>query len=263
MNRIDALFKSKKKNILSVYFTAGFPDLNDTTRVLKLLENSGADLVEIGMPYSDPLADGEVIQQSGSAALKNGMNIQVLFQQLETIREEVKIPLVLMGYLNPVMQYGIEKFCAAANSVGVDGLILPDLTLDMYESQLKETFEKYNLRNVLLVTPKTSDERIQRIDALSSGFLYAVSASTTTGNAAANLNAQQQYFEKLNALTLKNPFLIGFGISNHQLFENACRYASGAIIGSAFIKHIAANPNLETSIPTFINSIIHDNSATK
>ncbi|MES2622403.1 MAG: tryptophan synthase subunit alpha [Bacteroidota bacterium] len=255
MNRIDHLFQTKPNNILSVYCTAGFPQLNDTVRVLKLLQDAGADMIEIGMPYSDPLADGPVIQQSSTTALSNGMNLRLLFEQLRAVRAQIRIPLILMGYLNPVMQYGFENFCRDAAGVGIDGLILPDLTPEVYETEYRAVFEKYNLKNILLVTPRTSDERIRRTDELSSGFVYAVAASSTTGNAVADTEKQQQYFAHLKAMKLKNPFIIGFGISTHAHFENACKYASGAIVGSAFIKHISANPDLEKSIPAFIQSI--------
>ncbi len=255
MNRIDHLFQTKPNNILSVYCTAGFPQLNDTVRVLKLLQDAGADMIEIGMPYSDPLADGPVIQQSSTTALSNGMNLRLLFEQLRAVRAQIRIPLILMGYLNPVMQYGFENFCRDAAGVGIDGLILPDLTPEVYETEYRAVFEKYNLKNIPLVTPRTSDERIRRTDELSSGFVYAVAASSTTGNAVADTEKQQQYFAHLKAMKLKNPFIIGFGISTHAHFENACKYASGAIVGSAFIKHISANPDLEKSIPAFIQSI--------
>jgi tryptophan synthase alpha chain len=258
MNRIDTLFQTKQHDILSVYCTAGFPKLNDTMRVLKLLQEQGVDMIEIGMPYSDPLADGEVIQQSSTVALSNGMNMRTLFAQLKAVRSQINIPLILMGYMNPVMQYGIENFCRDAAATGIDGLILPDLTPEVYEAEYHAVFEKYKLKNVLLVTPRTSDERIRKIDALSSGFVYAVAASSTTGNAVVDTEKQKQYFVRLKNMGLKNPFIIGFGIATNAHFRNACNYASGAIVGSAFIKHIASQPDLETSIPAFIQSIQHD-----
>ncbi len=255
MNRIDKLFQSKHQNILSVYCTAGFPQLNDTLRVLKLLQDAGADMIEIGMPYSDPLADGVVIQQSSTAALHNGMSLSALFEQLKEVRSHIHIPLILMGYLNPVLQYGFENFCRDAARIGMDGLILPDLTPEIYEAEYQPLFKKYDLKNIMLVTPRTSEERIRRIDALSSGFVYAVAASSTTGNAVNDTSKQQQYFERIKSMKLKNPFIIGFGISTHEHFANACNYAAGAITGSAFIKHISVNPDLEKSIPAFIQSI--------
>ncbi len=263
MNRIDTLFKTKPNNILSVYCTAGFPQLNHTARVLQLLQNAGADMIEIGMPYSDPLADGPVIQQSSTTALSNGMNLRTLFEQLKEVRSQIHIPLILMGYLNPVLQYGFENFCRDAAGIGIDGLILPDLTPEVYETQYQSIFEKYKLKNILLVTPRTSDERIRKIDSLTNGFVYAVASSSTTGNAVTDTEKQQQYFAHLKAMNLKNPFIIGFGISTYAHFNNACKYAAGAIVGSAFIKHISANPDLEKSIPSFIQSIQHDYTTAK
>jgi tryptophan synthase alpha chain len=258
MNRIDTLFKTKPANILSVYCTAGFPALGDTLRVLGLLQDAGADMIEIGMPYSDPLADGVVIQQSSTAALQNGMNMKTLFAQLKEVRSHIGIPLVLMGYLNPVLQYGFENFCRDAAAIGLDGLILPDLTPEVYEAEYQPLLGKYGLKNIMLVTPRTADERIRKIDSLSSGFLYAVAASSTTGNAVTDTEKQQQYFARLQSMGLKNKIVIGFGIATREHFENACKYAAGAITGSAFIKHISANPDLGKSIPKFIQSIKPD-----
>ena len=212
-------------------------------------------MIEVGMPYSDPLADGVVIQQSSTVALQNGMNLKTLFEQLKDVRKQIHVPLVIMGYLNPVMQYGFENFCRDAAATGIDGLILPDLTPEVYETEYRDVIEKYNLKNILLVTPRTTDERVRKMDAISSGFIYAVAASSTTGNTVADGEKQQRYFEHLKEMKLKNPFIIGFGISTHEHFENACKYASGAIVGSAFIKHISANADLENSIPTFVQSI--------
>lgn len=255
MNRIDALFANKKNDILSVYFTAGFPQLDDTSLILNELQRSGADMVEIGIPFSDPLADGPVIQESSSKAIENGMTIPVLFSQLKGIRERINIPLVLMGYLNPVMQFGIEKFCAAAMEVGIDGLILPDLPPEIYEQQYKELFHQYGLKNILLVTPSTSDDRIKQLDKLSEGFLYAVSSSATTGGGQVDANKQQVYFQRLKNLGLKNPVMIGFGISNATQFRNACSHASGAIVGSAFIRKIAESKDLSISINEFVAAL--------
>lgn len=261
MNRIDKLFAEKRGNLLSVYCTAGFPKLGDTVTIIKLLESAGADLIEIGIPFSDPLADGPVIQQSGQTALNNGMTLKVLFDQLKGIRKDVSIPLILMGYYNTMLQFGVEQFCLAAEEVGIDGLIIPDLPMEEYEEKYKQLFGKHNLRNVLLVTPRTADERIAKIDGLSEGFVYAVSSSSTTGNAVSNEQQQQNYFKRLGSLKLRNPVMIGFGISSHAQFVNACKYASGAIIGSAFIKHISQGKKLEESIPQFIKQIKYDRSA--
>jgi tryptophan synthase alpha chain len=256
MNRIDELFRQKKSGILSVYFTAGFPHLNDTVTVISALEQAGVDLIEIGMPFSDPLADGPVIQQSSTAALKNGMNICILFEQLRHIRSKVNIPLVLMGYMNPVLQYGAEAFCRDAASCGIDGLILPDMPPEIYETQYRYLFEQHGLHNILLITPRTTDERIGYIDALSSGFIYAVASSATTGNSETDVAAQQAYFRRIAALNLRNPVMIGFGISNRNQFENACQYASGAVIGTAFIRKIAdASTDIENKISEFVSGI--------
>jgi tryptophan synthase alpha chain len=255
VNRIDALFKSKREGILSVYCTAGFPQLNDTLPVLKLLQDSGVDMIEIGMPYSDPLADGVVIQQSSTTALHNGMNLRILFEQVKEVRKQIHVPLILMGYLNPVLQYGFENFCRDAAALGIDGLILPDLTPEIYEAEYQSILAKYNLKNIMLVTPRTSEARIRKIDSLSAGFVYAVAASSTTGNAITDITQQQQYFSRLKDMQLKNPFIIGFGISTHAHFRNACNYAAGAIVGSAFIKHLSANTDLAASIPSFIQGI--------
>ncbi len=258
MNRIGELFSDKKKNILSIYFTAGFPSLNDTVRIIQLLEKSGVDMIEIGIPFSDPLADGPVIQSSSAKALQNGMNLHVLMSQLKEIRNTVKIPLVLMGYLNPVLQYGIEQFCKDAEVSGIDGLIIPDLPLDIYENKYHELFNRHNLNNILLVTPRTDEARIKKIDSLSEGFIYAVSSSSTTGNLKSGLLQLENYFQRLNKMNLKNPLMIGFGISNHKQFLHACQFASGAIIGSAFIKHLEQHTDLEKSIPQFISAILND-----
>lgn len=253
-NRITRLFKSGKKNLLNIYFTAGFPNLEDTIPIIKALEKSGADIVEIGMPYSDPLADGPTIQESSTRALKNGMSINKLFEQLAQIRKEVSIPIILMGYLNPVLQYGIEKFCEKAAEVGVDGFILPDLPMAEYEEFYKNIFIKNQLSNIFLVTPQTSDSRLKKIDELSDGFIYAVSSDSTTGNNK-NLKDAESYFKKLKAANLKNPIMIGFNINDHSSFSYACQYAEGGIIGSAFIKMLSKSKDLESDIPKFIRFI--------
>ena len=255
MNRIDQLFKEKKKSVLNVYCTAGYPHLNSTAEVLTSLQEHGADLVEIGMPYSDPLADGPVIQQSNMVALENGMSIAVLFDQLKSIRHTIHLPIILMGYMNPIMQFGLEKFCEAAASVGVDGIILPDLPMYEFEIEYKQLFEKHNLRFIFLVTPETGEDRIRKIDSLCSGFLYAVSSSSTTGNNKA-IEDQSAYFKKLQDMHLKNPILVGFGIKDKSTFQSACQYTNGAIIGSAFIKALAGKVSIDDTTKEFLNSVL-------
>ena len=256
MNRIKKLFEDKSGNILSVYFTAGYPNLNDTRPIIKALTDNGADIIEVGMPFSDPLADGPVIQKSNDIALKNGMNIKLLFKQLADIRKETDIPLLLMGYLNPVIQYGIEEFCDRAEETGIDGLILPDLPVYIYLKEYKQIFEKHNLSIVFLVAPETNDERIMEIDRISNGFIYIVSSSSTTGIREDIESKQVEYFKRIENLRLKNPRLIGFGISNHKTFMRACEFGNGAIIGSAFIKALG-NPDtdLEEKVKNFLHAI--------
>lgn len=261
MTRIEELFKRKQQKVLNVYCTAGFPKLESTLEVMKALQNNGADLIELGMPYSDPLADGEVIQQSGAVALQNGMTIAKLFEQLKDMRSPdsplgvVSIPVILMGYMNPVLQYGFENFCAKAAEVGIDGLILPDLPMYEYESEYGEIIKKYNLNLIFLVTPETKDERVRKIDALSSGFLYAVSSSSTTGNNK-DISEQESYFKKLYDMNLKNPILVGFGIKDKQTFEAACKYTNGAIIGSAYIKALGNGQDINAATEDFLQTII-------
>ncbi|WP_026464869.1 tryptophan synthase subunit alpha [Adhaeribacter aquaticus] len=254
-NRLTRLFQEKKENLLNVYFTAGFPELESTGTILKTLEKSGADMIEIGMPYSDPMADGPTIQASNTVALKNGMSIRKLLLQLEEVRNEVEVPIILMGYLNPVMQYGIERFCAEASRVGVDGLILPDLPLHDYEELYRPFFERHNLSVIFLITPQTPEERIRKIDNLTNSFIYMVSSASTTGNKVGGDEKQIQYFERIQSLKLQNPKLIGFGISDRGSFELACKYAEGAIIGSAFIKVIQEKENLEQNIEKYIREV--------
>jgi len=251
-NRITSLFKRKDENILSIYFTAGYPELNDTLEIIIQLEKSGADLVEIGMPFSDPVADGRVIQQSSETALKNGMTVHLLFDQLKEIRKKVSIPLILMGYLNPVLQYGIEDFCKKCKEIGIDGTIIPDLPLEIYETEYKEIFEQNSLSNIFLVTPQTSDERIRKIDVLSTGFIYLVSSSSTTGVKGAVNEEQLSYFERILTMNLRSKRLIGFGIYDKSSFEKASGYANGAIIGSAFVKALEGEGKIETKVNDFM-----------
>ena len=256
MSRIDQMFADKKQDVLNVYFTAGFPALNSTVAIMKSLQDAGADMIELGMPYSDPLADGPVIQSSGTIALANGMTIHKLFEQLKNFRNEIRLPVLLMGYMNPVIQYGFENFCRDASAVGVDGLILPDLPMFEYEKEYGALISQYNLDFVFLVTPETEEARVIKLDQLSSGFLYAVSSSSTTGKDAA-LSDQEKYFKRLQSMKLKNPVLIGFGIRDKVSFSKACSYANGAIIGTAFIKVLedATEGEIPSRTKTFINSL--------
>jgi tryptophan synthase alpha chain len=255
MNRIHQLFQSKNKEILSIFYTAGFPTLNDTARIAKSLQKAGADIIEIGIPFSDPVADGPTIQASNKTALDNGMNVKLLLKQVTEIRKSVSIPIILMGYLNPVLQYGIEKFVKDASAAGVDGLILPDMPLDIYQQEYKEMFEKANLTNTFLISPTTSDDRIRKIDAVTNGFIYAVSASSTTGAKTEFATEQIEYFERLKKMKLNNPFLIGFGISNNETFSKASSYCRGAIVGSAFINLLKESGDLDLDITSFIHRI--------
>ena len=255
MSRLQALFANKKERVLNVYFTAGYPQLDSTTTIIQALQNNGADIIELGMPYSDPLADGPVIQESGNIALQNGMTIAVLFEQLKKIKGQINIPIILMGYMNPVLQYGFEKFCADASAVGVDGLILPDLPEYEFEMEYGAIIKKYSLDFVFLVTPETSTERIQQLDNLSTGFLYAVSSSATTGKDK-DFNSVEKYLEQLQSMQLKNPVLVGFGIKDRNTFESACKYANGAIIGTAFIKALEGSTNINETVKEFINAVI-------
>lgn len=256
MNRLNTLFQQKQENVLSVFCTAGFPELNSIVPVLEELQNNGVDLVEIGMPFSDPTADGPVIQYSNTIAISNGMQLKELFAQLKGIRAKIHIPLVLMGYINPALQYGIDNFLRDAHACGIDGVIIPDLPLYEYEKFYKEKFDAYQLKNIFLVTPQTSEERIRKIDDLSDAFIYVVSSNAITGGSIEMEAQQQKYFERINNMKLKNPLMIGFGIRDKKTFAAACRYASGAIIGTAFIKAIDHSKNLKEDIHQFINSII-------
>jgi tryptophan synthase alpha chain len=256
MSRIKELFLRKNQNILNVYFTSGYPALNDTLRVMKALQDAEADMIELGMPYSDPLADGPVIQSSSTKALANGMTIYKLFDQLKNFRKEIHLPVLLMGYMNPILQYGFENFCRDVAAVGVDGLILPDLPVFEFENEFADLIRKYKLDFIFLVTPETSETRIRKLDQQSSGFLYAVSSSSTTGKNA-TLNDQENYFNKLKSMGLKNPVLIGFGIKDKYSFLKACSFANGAIIGTAFIKILenASSEEIPERTMAFINSL--------
>lgn len=254
MNRIQELFRRKKENILSIFFTAGFPKLDSTIGIARQLEKSGVDLIEIGIPFSDPIADGPTIQESNKQALENGMTLSLLLQQVKEIRKEVSIPIILMGYLNPVLQYGLQKFCSDATASGADGLILPDLPLNEYKSEYESVIRSANLSYSFLISPTTSEERIRQIDAVSTGFIYAVSSSSTTGAKNEFTPEQERYFERLQQLKLKNPFLIGFGVSSQPTFSKACKYGAGAIVGSAFINHLKSSQSYRT-IQAFIETI--------
>lgn len=255
MSRISELFAKKKNRILNIYCTAGFPAIDDTVKVMQALEKNGADMIELGMPYSDPLADGPVIQHSSSIAIANGMTISRLFEQLKDFRKQVNVPVLLMGYMNPVLQYGFEKFCRDAAAVGIDGLILPDLPMYEFETEYGAIIKKYKLDFIFLVTPETSPERIKKLDSLSSGFLYAVSSSSTTGHDK-NMDVAEKYLQKLSDMSLGNPVLVGFGIKDRPSFEAACRHANGAIIGTAFIKALETNPSVENSVKAFMDKIL-------
>ena len=255
MSRIEEVFKKNPGKILSVYCTAGFPRLNDTLIVMRALEQNGADMIELGMPYSDPLADGPVIQASSTIALQNGMTIKKLFEQLKDFRKEIHLPVLLMGYMNPILQYGFENFCSDAATVGIDGLILPDLPEYEFETEYGTIIKKYGLDFLFLVTPETSEERVKKLDKLSSGFLYAVSSSSTTGRDK-NMVDVKMYLQKLKDLKLENPVLVGFGIKDKQTFEAACENANGAIIGTAFIKSLESVKDVEVATKQFINSVL-------
>ena len=237
MNRINKKLQENKK-LLSIYFSAGYPNLDDTKTIIKNLEQSCVDMIEIGLPFSDPLADGPTIQESSTKALKNGMTTNLLFDQLKDIRETVSIPLIIMGYFNPMLQYGVEAFCKKCSEIGIDGLIIPDLSVDVYNDEYKSIFENYGLINVFLITPQTSVERINFIDSISNGFIYMVSSASVTGSSSGFGEEQTNYFKRIAQMKLKNPQIIGFGISNNETFTQATQYAKGAIIGSAFIKHL-------------------------
>lgn len=255
MNRIKELFQQKQHNILSVFCTAGFPELDSIVPVLEELQANGVDVVEIGMPFSDPTADGPVIQHSNTIAIQNGMTLKVLFSQLKKIREKIHIPLVLMGYINPAMQYGIDNFLKDAHDCGIDGVIIPDLPIYEYETFYKEKFKQYQIQNIFLVTPQTSEQRIRKIDVLSDAFIYIVSSNAITGGNSSIQYEQENYFQRIKNMQLKNPTLIGFGIKDKSTFDTACNYSNGAIIGTAFINAIDKSTNFKNDIQQFINKI--------
>ena len=252
MNRIDKKLKEEGK-LLSIYFTAGFPNLNDTADIIIKLQESGVDMIEIGLPFSDPLADGPTIQDSSMSAINNGMNTDILFNQLKDIRDRVSIPLIIMGYFNPILQYGVEKFCKKCNEIGIDGLIIPDLPIDYYLENYKSIFEQNKLYNMFLIAPQTSDERIRKIDSISKGFIYMVSSSSITGSKNSFSSEQINYFERIEKMNLDTPRIIGFGVGNKETFNATVNYSKGAIIGSAFIKNL--HENGIDSIDSFIKSI--------
>ncbi len=264
MSRIQELFKKKKDHVLNIYCTAGYPQLDSTLPVMQALQDNGANLIELGMPYSDPLADGPVIQASSAVALANGMTIKTLFEQLKDMRQEsgggngvrgITVPVILMGYMNPVLQYGFEQFCKDAAAAGVDGLILPDLPEYEFQTEYGAIIKKYGLDFIFLVTPETSEERIRRLDALSTGFLYAVSSSSTTGKDK-DMSGVSSYLQRLKAMQLNNPVLVGFGIKDKASFEAASQYAQGAIIGTAFIKALENQPDVPQAVKQFMNTVL-------
>lgn len=257
MNRITNLFQTKKDGILSVYFTAGYPNLDDTTRILKELEAKGIDLVEVGIPFSDPMADGPVIQAAATQALRNGMSLHTLFEQLKDIRQEVRIPIILMGYLNPIMQYGFQSFCESCVEAGVDGVIIPDLPYADYMADYKDIADLHDLKVIMLITPETSEERIRLIDAHTSGFIYMVSSAATTGAQSSFDEQKQAYFRRINAMNLKNPRLVGFGISNKATYEAAAANSSGAIIGSKFIQLLKSEATPAKAIDKLLEGLKH------
>lgn len=255
MNRITNLFQTKKSGILSVYFTAGYPQLNDTASILRELEAKGVDMAEVGIPFSDPMADGPVIQASSSIALRNGMRLRLLFQQLKGIRDTVRMPIILMGYLNPIMQYGFEAFCQSCVEVGVDGMIIPDLPYADYMADYKAIADRYDLKVIMLITPETTEERVRQIDAHTSGFIYMVSSAATTGAQQSFDQQKQAYFRRIDGMGLRNPRLVGFGISNKATFEAAAAHASGAIVGSKFVQLLHGAPSIAEAVDQLLAAL--------
>ena len=252
MNRINQTLNQDKK-LLSIYFTAGFPQLGDTVPILEQLQEADVDMIELGLPFSDPLADGPTIQESSTQALRNGMTTDKLFTQREGIRDRIHFPMIVMGYFNPIMQYGVERFCKRCQEVGIDGLIIPDLPADVYHTQYQSLFQQYGLLNMFLITPQTPDERIRYIDQVSEGFIYMVSSAATTGAQGSFGDTQQHYFQRIADMKLQSKLLVGFGISNAETYQAAVAHSQGAIIGSAFIKHLEANGN--QSVQDFVKTI--------
>jgi len=255
MNRINQLFEIKKKEVFSIYFCAGYPEANNTVEVIRTLAKNGVDMIEIGIPFSDPMADGPEIQKAATQALKNGMSLRRLFEQLKEIRKEVDIPLLLMGYLNPIMQYGFENFCRSCQACGIDGCIIPDLPFDIYLRDYKPVADKYAVKMIMLITPETSEERIRLIDKHTDGFIYMVSSAATTGVQKSFDEQKQAYFQRIQAMSLRNPRMIGFGISNRETFNMACANAAGAIIGSKFVTLLGACQSPETAILKLVSDI--------
>ncbi|ANW94883.1 tryptophan synthase subunit alpha [Wenyingzhuangia fucanilytica] len=255
MSKLNQLFKEKPNRLCSVYFTSGYPKLNDTATVVKNLEAAGVDFLEVGFPYSDPMADGPTIQESSSVALKNGVNLDIIFDQLAAIKEQINIPLVGMGYLNQMLRYGTEKFCEKCISVGIETLILPDMPMIEYETIYKDLFAKYGLTNVFLITPQTSEERIKKIDEMTNAFIYVVASSSITGAKGTISEEQIAYFNRIKSYNLKSTLIAGFGISSKETFNTVCSHVNGAIIGSAFVKHVGTN-GVDT-IDAFVKNIIN------
>ncbi len=255
MNRINNLFATKSEKILSIYFCAGHPTLEGTADTIKTLEKKGVDMIEVGVPFSDPMADGPVIQDAATKALKNGMTLKKLFSQMEGIRNEVSIPLIFMGYLNPIMQFGFENFCKRCVEVGIDGVIIPDLPFKDYLEDYKPIADKYDIRIIMLITPETSDERIRFIDDNTDGFIYMVSSAAITGAQKEFNDAKQAYFSRINSMNLKHPRMIGFGISNKQTLEAAQNNAAGAIIGSKFVSLFEETGNAATAMDKLLNAL--------
>ncbi|MDR2916671.1 MAG: tryptophan synthase subunit alpha [Tannerella sp.] len=248
MNRINKLFETGKKDLLSIYFCAGYPEVNNTVDVIRTLEKNGVDMIEIGIPFSDPMADGVVIQNAATQALKNGMSLHYLFDQLKDIRDDVKMPLLFMGYLNPIMQYGFENFCKSCNECGIDGCVIPDLPFEDYINDFKPVADQYGIKVVMLITPETSEDRIRLIDEQTDGFIYMVSSAATTGAQQSFDEQKQAYFHRINSMSLRNPRMVGFGISNKETFRAACDNASGAIIGSKFVTLLGENKSPEIAM---------------
>ncbi len=259
MDRIKQLFQNKEKNILSIYFTAGYPTLNSTTDIIKAISNAGADMIEIGISFSDPVADGITIQESSQIALKNGISLSVLFNQLQNIRQYTQIPLILMGYLNPILQFGMINFCKKAKECGIDGMLIPDLPISVFEDQYHHIFKEYGLKSIFMITQQTSEDRIRAIDNLSDGFIYMVTSAITTGNQISFTEKHLQYLNSIKELSLQNKVLAGFGISGKSEFDIVNKYVNGAIVGSSFIRHLTnSNKDLPSSIQDFIKSFKHD-----